>query len=277
MLLAGTFVGFIYDHIGIAGILGIDGLTYFVSAYCLYCLRSGYVSPREHRQFPREYSEASETASLALESGENPEVAEAGLSLSIYSDMKEGFGYLRTQPVVLALGVTHAILMASIVSSNVVVVALANDVLHSGARGFGFIEAGWAIGAIAGGLITSQLPQRIRLPLYVVVMGMMALGHVAVPYLTFLLGAAILQGCFGFFRALGGIVAQSSLMSIVPRHFMGRTQSAFAIIATMLQLAMSFSLGWIGHRFSIATGFFLLAVMYAGATFSAARARLLMR
>ena len=122
----------------------------------------------------------------ALESGENPEVAEAGLSLAIYSDMKEGFGYLRQQPVVLALGVTHAILMASIVSSNIVVVALANDILHSGARGFGFIEAGWAIGAITGGLITSQLPQKIRLPLYVAAMAGLALGHMAVPFVAFL-------------------------------------------------------------------------------------------
>ena len=94
--------------------------------------------------------------------------------------MKEGFGYLQQHPVVVALGVTHAILMASIVSSNVVVVALATEILHSGARGFGFIEAGWAIGAITGGLITSQLPQRLRLPLYVAVMAGMALGHLAV-------------------------------------------------------------------------------------------------
>ena len=123
MLLAGTFVGFIYDHIGIAGILFIDGLTYFVSSYCLFLLRKGYVSPRDHKNFPREYSEATQGTVQALESGENPEVAEAGLSLAIYADMKEGFGYLRQQPVVLALGVTHAILMASIVSSNIVVVA----------------------------------------------------------------------------------------------------------------------------------------------------------
>jgi MFS transporter, DHA3 family, macrolide efflux protein len=276
MLLAGTFVGFFFDHVGIAGILLIDGLTYFVSASCLYLLRNGYVSPREHRQYPREYTEVSEATAQALESGENPEVAEAGLSLAIYADMKAGFGYLRQQPVVLALGITHAMLMASIVSSNVVLVALANDILHSGARGFGFIEAGWAIGAIVGGVVTSQLPQRVRLPLYVAVIGAMAVGNIAVPFVGFLLGAAILQGCFGFFRALGGIVAQSALMSIVPRHFMGRTQSAFAIFATVLQLAMSFSLGWIAQRFSIATGFFLLAAMYAGATWTASRARLLL-
>ena len=278
MLLAGTFVGFFYDNMGIAGILLIDGLTYFVSAFCLYRMRSGYVSPRSHRQYPREYSESSDTASLALESGENPEIAEAGMSLAIYAaDMKEGFRYLRQQPVVVALGVTHAILMASVVSSNVVVVALANDVLHSGSRGFGLIEAGWAIGAILGGLITSQLPQRVRLPMYVVVMACLALGHVAVPFVAFLLGAVLLQAVFGFCRALGGIVAQSSLMSIVPRHFMGRTQSAFAICATVMQLAMSFSLGWIAQRFTIAMGFFLLAAMYAGATFSASRARALLR
>jgi MFS transporter, DHA3 family, macrolide efflux protein len=277
MLLAGTFVGFIYDHIGIAGILLIDGLTYFVSSYCLYSLRKGYVSPRSHLQYPREFSESTEATAQALESGENPEVAEAGLSLAIYADMKEGISYLREQPVVVALGVTHALLMASIVSSNVVVVALANDILHSGARGFGFIEAGWAIGAITGGLITSQLPQRYRLTLYVAAMVGLALGHVAVPFVAFLLGAAILQGCFGFFRALAGIVAQSSLMAIVPKHFMGRTQSAFAIFATILQLAMSFSLGWLAERFSIATGFFLLAFMYAAATLTAFRARRLLR
>jgi DHA3 family macrolide efflux protein-like MFS transporter len=277
MLLAGTFVGFIYDHIGIAGILLIDGLTYFVSSYCLLSLRKGYVSPRSHLQYPREFSESTEATAQALESGENPEVAEAGLSLAIYADMKEGFGYLRQQPVVVALGVTHALLMASIVSSNVVLVALANDILHSGARGFGFIEAGWAIGAITGGLITSQLPQRLRLTLYVAAMIGLALGHVAVPFVAFLLGAAILQGCFGFFRALAGIVAQSFLMAIVPRHFMGRTQSAFAIFATILQLAMSFSLGWLAERFSIAIGFFLLAFMYAAATLTAFRARRLLR
>jgi len=276
MLLAGTFVGFFYDHFGLAGILFIDGLTYFVSAFCLWSLRSGYVSPRDHRQYPAEYSETSGATAQALEGSENPEVAEAGLSLSIYADMKEGYSYLREQPVVLALGITHSLLMVSIVSSNVVLVALANDILHSGARGFGFIEAGWAVGAILGGLVTSQLPQRLRLPLYVAAVAGMALGHVAIPFVVFLVGAVALQTAFGFCRALAGIVAQSSLMAIVPKHFMGRTQSAFAIFTTILQLTMSFSLGWIGQRFSIAIGFFLLAALYGTATLTASRARSLL-
>src|ERR1700686_2853356 len=59
LLVAGAFVGFTYDRAGIAGILAIDGVTYFVSAYCLYQVRRGYVSPQESQKY-REYSEATE-------------------------------------------------------------------------------------------------------------------------------------------------------------------------------------------------------------------------
>jgi len=276
MLIAGALVGFIYDSAGIAGILAIDGLTYFVSALCLYQMRRGYVSPRAKQRYPREYSEATEATAEALETGGNPEIAEAGLSLAVYADLKEGFAYLRAQPAVRALGVTHSIMMASVVSANVVLVALVNDILHAGARGLGFLEAGWAAGAIAGGLIASQLSQKLRLILYVAAIVGLATGHLVIPFVSFLIGAVAMQALFGMCRALAGVVAQSSIMSIVPRHFMGRTQSAMAILTTILQLLMSFALGWIAQRVSIIAGFSLLAMMYGGASFFAARARQLL-
>src|SRR6202171_5979636 len=200
MLIAGAVVGFLYNTAGIAGILAIDGATYFVSAYCLYEVRRGYVSPRESQKYPREYSEATEATAEALETGENLEVAEAGLSLAVHAIMKEG-----------------------VVSANVVLVALANDILRAGPRGLGFLEAGWATGAIVGGLIASQLPQALRMPLYVAACAGLAVGHMATPFVAFLVGAVMMQVLFGFCRAVGGVVAQSSLMTIVPRHFMGRT------------------------------------------------------
>ena len=276
MLMAGAFVGFIYDTAGIAGILAIDGATYFVSAYCLYQLRRGYVSPRQRQAYPREYSDATEATAQALESGENPEVAEAGLSLAVYADLKEGFAYLKQQPQVRALGITHAAMMAGVVSANVVLVALANDVLHAGARGLGFLEAGWAVGAITGGLIASQLPQGVRMTLYVAAIAGLSTGHFVIPFVSFLAGAVTLQAIFGFCRAVSGVVAQSSLMSIVPRHFMGRTQSAIAILTTVLQLLMSFSLGWVAQRINILAGFALLGVMYGAAGYFATRARQLL-
>jgi len=278
MLFAGALVGFIYDSAGIAGILGIDGLTYFVSAWCLYKLRRGYVSPRDHlTKYPREFSTTTEATAEALETAGMPEVAEAGLSLAVYSDLKEGFAYLRDQPTVRALGTTHSILMAGVVSANVLVVALAAAILHAGAHGFGFLEAGWGFGAIIGGLLASQLPHSLRLTLYAFSIAGLALGHLTMPFITFVVAAVFFQVLFGFFRALSGVVAQTSLMQIVPRHFMGRTQSAMAILTTILQLVMSFALGWISQQLSIFAGFALLALIYALGTLSAFHARNLLR
>jgi DHA3 family macrolide efflux protein-like MFS transporter len=276
MLMAGAFVGFIYDTIGISGILAIDGATYFVSAFCLYKMRSGYVSPRRRNAKARDYSEATEATALALESGGNPEVSEAGLSLSVFADLKEGFAYLKKQPQVLALGITHATMMAGVVSANVILVALANDVMHAGARGLGYLEGGWAIGAITGGLLASQLNDKMRMSFYVGCIAVLCAGHIVVPFVAFVVGAVTIQAIFGFCRAVSGVVAQSTLMMIVPRHFMGRTQSSIAIVTTVLQILMSFSLGWVAQRISLFAGFSLLGLMYAGAGAFATRARALL-
>jgi hypothetical protein len=65
-------------------------------------------------------------------------------------------------------------------------------------------------------------------------------------------------------------------MSIVPRHFMGRTQSAMAILGTIIQLTMSFALGVVAERAGIIAGYALLALLYGGATLFAMRARQLL-
>ena len=57
---------------------------------------------------------------------------------------------------------------------------------------------------------------------------------------------------------------------------MGRTQSAIAILTTVLQVLMSFSLGWLAQRVSLYAGFALLTAMYAVATLCASRAKRLL-
>jgi hypothetical protein len=97
------------------------------------------------------------------------------------------------------------------------------------------------------------------------------------PLIAFLFAAVLFQVLFGFCRALSGVVAQATLMAIVPRHFMGRTQSAIAIVTTIVQILMSFALGWVSQKFSLITAFSLLALLYVGGTISAFRARHLLR
>jgi hypothetical protein len=111
---------------------------------------------------------------------------------------------------------------------------------------------------------------------YVGCIGTLCAGHLLVPFVSFVVGAVTIQAVFGFCRAVSGVVAQSSIMAIVPKHFMGRTQSAMAIVTTVLQLIMSFALGWVAQRISLLAGFSLLGLMYAGAGIFATRARQLL-
>ena len=78
-------------------------------------------------------------------------------------------------------------------------------------------------------------------------------------------------------RAVGGVLTQSSIMASVPRRLMGRTQSAFSVIATLLQVGMSFSLGWLAQHLNLQVAFLVLGVLYGGAVAAAIRARALTR
>src|SRR5207245_8806733 len=136
-------------------------------------------------------------------------------------------------------------MMAGVVSANVLIVALASQVLHAGARGLGFLEAGWGAGAIVGGLLASQLSARLRMTLYVLAMAGLAMGHMVMPFVTLIFFSVLLQATFGFCRALGGVVAQSTVMHIVPQHCMGRTKSAFARAATSVDVIRSVGPAWL--------------------------------
>ena len=68
-----------------------------------------------------------------------------------------------------------------------------------------------------------------------------------------------------------------ALMSIVPRHFMGRTQSAMAIVTTGYSCRNVVALDGSRKKQASSPGYTLLALLYAGATFTAFRARQLLR
>ena len=270
MAAAGALVGFIYERAGLAGILGIDGTTYLISAICLLLLRQGYYAPREIQNIRLvSYSptieappEMSEPALMRTD--------EAGPGISgVFADIAEGLAYLRQQPRVLALGFTYACMMAGVISANVLVVALAKDLLSAGARGYGWIEAGWAGGAIVGGLAAGVAARKKPYGVLVAALATLAVGHTLFPYARVLSVAVAMNVLFGVCRALGGVLTQTSIMSAVPRHLMGRAQSAFSVIGTVLQVGMSFTLGWFAEHVSLSIAFLLLGAIYGGGVVAA--------
>ena len=82
-----------------------------------------------------------------------------------------------------------------------------------------------------------------------------------------------MNALFGACRALGGVLTQSSIMTAVPARLMGRAQSAFSVIATVLQVIMSYALGWFAQNFKLSIAFLLLGAIYGGAVVAALRVR----
>jgi DHA3 family macrolide efflux protein-like MFS transporter len=270
MLVAGTIVGFLYDHSGLAPILAIDGATYLISAICFYLLRSGYAAPRRQRERLRPAtaleieSALEEQAILALDTSQS--------APGVFSDIAEGLRFLGRHPSVLALGLTNSVMMAGVISANVIVVALANDLLHSGARGYGFLQAGWALGAVAGGLVALSLPRRYPRGLLTTALAILAVGHALFPFAGLIAVAVAMNALFGGCRAIGSVLTQSSILKAVPQYLMGRTQSAFAVIATVLQIVTSFVLGWLAEHTSLQAAFLTLGLLYGAAVLIAIRA-----
>ncbi len=274
MAAAGALVGFIYERAGLAGILGIDGTTYLISAICLLMLRQGYYAPREIQKAG--LVSASPTIEAPPEMSEptlmRTDEAEPGIS-GVFADIAEGLAYLRQQPRVMALGITYACMMAGVISANVLVVALAKDLLSAGATGYGYIEMGWAAGAIVGGLLAGTLARKKPYGVLILALGTLAVGHTLFPYVRLLAVAIAMNALFGFCRALGGVLTQSSIMAAVPRRLMGRTQSAFSVIATILQVGMSYALGSFAEHFTLSIAFVLLGAIYGGGVVAALRVR----
>jgi MFS family permease len=265
MLAAGGVVGFVYERTGLAGILAIDGTTYVLSALCFYLLRRGYFPP----QF---FAPPTLFTTVAFEAqSHRVAVREPG----VMADIHEGLDYLRTQPTVLALGLTYACMMAGVISANVLVVALANNLLHVGARGYGFIESGWALGAVIGGFAAARLSRQRPFQVLVTALFLLALGHALFPYAGLLVVAIVMNVVFGGCRAIGAVLTQSSILASVPNRLMGRTQSAFAFMATVLQVVMSFALGWLAEHASLQLAFLLLGAIYGAALLAALRVRTL--
>jgi MFS transporter, DHA3 family, macrolide efflux protein len=276
MAAAGALVGFFYERSGLPGILGIDGTTYLISAICLLLLRQGYFPPHEA------HNTRLTSASPTIEAP--PEMSEPSLLrteeemhpvASVFADIIEGLEYLRDQPRVFALGITYSCMMAGVISANILVVALAKNLLSVGAKGYGWIEAGWACGAIVGGLMAGTFARKRPYGVLILALSILAIGHTLFPYARMLVVAVGMNALFGVCRALGGVLTQSSIMTAVPARLMGRTQSAFSVISTILQVMISFTLGWFAQHISLSVAFLILGAIYGGGVVAALRVKAL--
>src|ERR1700690_570265 len=116
-LIAGAIVGFMYNHIGLGGVLLVDVSTYVVSFLCYFAVRKGrhvVMRPDELR------------ADLLA--------AESQLA-RFWREMREGLHFLRDHRAVVLLGISWALFLGAMINGVVVTPSLSERVFHAGAVG----------------------------------------------------------------------------------------------------------------------------------------------
>src|SRR5579862_1355363 len=252
-LIAGSIVGFMYNHIGLGGVLVIDVSTYVVSFLCYFAVRKGrHVVPR-----PEELR-----ADIAA-----AEQAEK----RFWHELWEGLQFLRERRGVVLLGISWALFLGAMLTGVVVTPSLSDRVFHAGAVGYGWLNGGWGVGAFLSALYAPQVIARLGWRLSIAVcMGLLATGMMLSPFAGFLAIAVCLYGIMGSARGVSGVAMNTSLMEQVPKHFMGRVQNTFYFVGTFLQITLSVGVGWMAQKISLAGGFALIGSMYVFAFISAA-------
>ncbi len=251
-LIAGSVVGFMYDHIGLGGVLTIDVSTYVVSFLCYLAVRKGrhvVLSPQELK-----------ADILAAENQFE----------RFWREMREGLHFLRDHRAVVMLGVSWALFLGAMITGVVVTPSLSDRIFHAGAKGYGWLNAGWGTGAFVSALYAPQAIAWLggrRAIAYS--MALLSVCVVCAPIAPFLLIAISIYFLMGSARGLGGVAMNTSLMEMVPNHLMGRVQNAFYFAGTFLQLVLAIGVGLVAHKVSLVAAFAILACVY-GMSFVAA-------
>ena len=250
-MIAGAIVGFVYEHIGLGGVLLIDVSTYVMSFLCYFAVRQGRVVPR------------------AAELKHDIEVAETAVERFL-REMGEGLSFLRKRRQVIFLGLSWALFLGAMMTGIVVTPPLSDHVFHAGAKGYGWLNGGWGVGAFLSTFYVPALISRLGARgLIAISMAVLTACMALSPFSATLAIAVFFYWLMGSARGVSGVAMNTSLMEQVPSHFMGRVQNTFYFFGTLLQIVLGVAVGWVASRISLAAGFGLIAMVYAFAFASA--------
>jgi len=79
----------------------------------------------------------------------------------------------------------------------------------------------------------------------------------------------VIYGLAGSARGVGGVAISSTIMEIVPKHFMGRVQNTFFFAGLLLQMGLGYSVGVVAHNVSLVTAFAMIGAVYVVASLAA--------
>jgi MFS family permease len=244
-LIAGSIVGFVYNHIGLGGVLLIDFSTYLASFLLYLGVRKGrHVVPR-----PAELRSDIIAAETAV--------------ARFVREMREGIDFLRGHSSVVTLGVSWALFLGAMMTGVVVTAPLSDNVFHAGAVGYGWLNAGWGTGAFLSALYAPVLIAFVGARRSIAIsMGLLAIAMVVAPLAPWLAVAVLIYAVMGSGRGVSSVAMNTSIMEQVPPHVMGRVQNTFYFAGTALQIVLGFLVGAVA-QWNLVAGFSIIGMVYA--------------
>src|SRR6478609_566404 len=244
-LIAGSIVGFVYNHIGLGGVLLIDFSTYLASFLLYLGVRKGrHVVPR-----PAELRADIVAAETAVG--------------RFVREMREGLDFLRAHRSVVTLGISWALFLGAMLTGVVVTAPLSDSVFHAGAVGYGWLNAGWGTGAFLSVLYAPALIASVGARRSIAIsMGLLAIAMIVAPLSPWLAVAVAIYAIMGSGRGISGVAMNTSIMEQVPQHFMGRVQNTIYFAGTFLQIVLALLVGAVA-QWNLAAGFAIIGMVYA--------------
>jgi MFS family permease len=242
-LIAGAIVGFAYNHLHLGGVLLLDFSTYLISIGCYLFVRKGRITVARPADTP---------------------VPENAHPVDRYvHELREGFGYLKHRPAVTLVGISMALFMGAMLTQGIVTAPLDDRILHGGAVGYGWLNGSWGVGAFLSTMYTPFVIGKLH-PRLSIRLGMLVLGAsmLLAPHFRVLAATAFLFFLMGSARGMGGTALNTSLMELVPPHFMGRVQNTFYFMGTLLQLVLAYAVAASAHRIGLTTAYAIIAATY---------------
>ena len=243
-LIAGALVGFVYNKIGLGGVLLLDVSSYVLSFLCYFAVRKGrHVVPRP--------------AELHADI-----VAAEGAVQKFFRELRDGIQFLRGHREIVLLGVSWALFLSAMMTGVVVTPPL-SEYFHAGAVGYGWLNGGWGVGAFASAFYAPMFIKKFGARRSIAISrGLLAVLMTSAPTMPFLALAVVVYALMGSGRGITGVAMNTSMMERIPQHFMGRVQNTFYFAGTLLQVLQSYLVGAVAQRNLIA-GFSVIGFVYA--------------
>jgi MFS family permease len=243
-LIAGALVGFVYNRIGLGGVLLLDVSSYVLSFLCYFAVRKGrHVVPRP--------------AELHADI-----VAAEGAVQKFFRELRDGIQFLRGHREIVMLGVSWALFLSAMMTGVVVTPPL-SEYFHAGAVGYGWLNGGWGVGAFLSAFYAPMFIKKFGARRAIAIsLGLLAVLMTSAPTMPFLALAVVVYALMGSGRGITGVAMNTSMMERIPQHFMGRVQNTFYFVGTLLQVLQSYLVGAVAQRNLIA-GFSVIGFVYA--------------